>query len=304
METLIKSKNKTANREIAISRILNAPRELVWKVWTDPKHISEWWGPNGFTTITKEMNVRKGGKWMHTMHGPDGRDYPNEIIFTEVAEPERICYDHIAPKFNTTVTFEAQGNKTKLTMVMVFDSKEEYDFVVKEHGAIEGQKQTIARLEELLSKITGKKELTITRTFDAPLELVWKAWMDEKHIKEWWGPTGFTNPVCEWNAKAGGNILIHMKAPDGVVYPMDGGFKEIIKNEKFVFASAALDDNGKHHFDVMNTITFVKEGEKTKLILNFVFYNITTEGATYIGGAEMGWNMSLDKLLVLLNKLK
>jgi len=142
----------------------------------------------------------------------------------------------------------------------------------------------------------ANKELTITRTFNAPRELVWKAWTDERHIQQWWGPKGFTNPVCNWNAKAGGDILIHMKAPDGVIYPMDGRFQEIIDLERIVFTSAAIDKSGKHLFEVLNTITFIEEGIATKLILHFIFSKITAEGAPHIGGAETGWNMSLDKL--------
>lgn len=151
---------------------------------------------------------------------------------------------------------------------------------------------------------TQNKELTITRTFNAPRKLVWEAWTDVKHIEQWWGPKGFTNPVCEWNAEVGGKINIQMKAPDGVIYPMDGVFDEIIKNEKLVFTSAALNKNGGHDFDIHNTITFIEEGDKTKIILHFVFYNINSEGPHYISGAEMGWNMSLDKLVTLLNNLK
>jgi uncharacterized protein YndB with AHSA1/START domain len=151
---------------------------------------------------------------------------------------------------------------------------------------------------------TQTKELTITRTFDAPRELVWEAWTNQKHIEQWWGPKGFTNPVCEWNAKVGGKINIHMKAPDGVHYPMDGVFGEIVKNEKIVFTSAALDKKGEHLFEILNTITFMDEGDKTKLVLHFIFSNIKPEGLKNIGGAEIGWNMSLDKLVILLNYLK
>ncbi len=150
----------------------------------------------------------------------------------------------------------------------------------------------------------ANKELTITRTFNAPRELVWKTWTDEKHIEQWWGPKGFTNPVCNWNAKSGGGILIHMKAPDGVIYPMDGVFQEVVNLEKIVFTSAALDKNGKRLFEILNTITFIEEGNKTKLVLYFVVSNVTAEGAPYLAGMEMGWNMSLDKLVDYLVNLK
>jgi uncharacterized protein YndB with AHSA1/START domain len=151
---------------------------------------------------------------------------------------------------------------------------------------------------------TKNKELTITRILDAPRELVWKVWTDPKHLAQWWAPKGFTNPVCEWDAKKGGKIYIEMKGPDGILYPMDGAFEEIKQHEKLIFTSAALAKNGRHHFDIHNTITFIEEGDKTKIILHFVFYNITSEGPHYISGAETGWNMSLDKLVTLLNNLK
>ena len=114
------------DREIVATRILNAPRELVFDVWTDPKHLTQWWGPKGFTTSTFAMDVKPGGVWRFVMHGPDGRDYENKITYVEVVKPERLVYKHGGDKdvepvnFQVTVTFEAQGDKTKLTMRMVF----------------------------------------------------------------------------------------------------------------------------------------------------------------------------------------
>ena len=148
------------------------------------------------------------------------------------------------------------------------------------------------------------KELTITRIFNASRELVWKVWTDAKHIQQWWGPKGFTNPVCEWNARAGEKIFIQMKGPDNMIYPMDGIFDEIIKPEKIVFTSAALDKNGNRLFEIINTITFVEDKNKTKLILHFTVINATPEGAPYLAGMETGWNMSLDKLTDYLHDQK
>jgi len=142
----------------------------------------------------------------------------------------------------------------------------------------------------------NNRELTITRTFNAPRALVWKTWTDAKHIEQWWGPKGFTNPVCEWNARTGGNILIHMKAPDGNIYPMDGTFMEIRQPDQIIFTCAALDLKGNRLFEVLNTITFIAEGDKTKLVLHFIVSKITLEAAPHLSGMEEGWNMSLDKL--------
>jgi len=155
-----------------------------------------------------------------------------------------------------------------------------------------------------METLNKTKELTISRTFNAPRELVWKAWTSQKHIEKWWGPKGFTNPVCEWDATTGGKIYIEMKGPDGNHYPMNGVFDEIKKPEKIVFTSAALGENGKHLFDIVNTISFIEEGNKTKLTLHFIFSNIIPEAEKNIAGADMGWNMSLDKLVELLKTIK
>ena len=150
----------TADREIVLSRVFDAPRELVWDAWTDPQQVVEWWGPKGFTTTIHEMDVRPGGIWRHTMHGPDGTDYANKSTFLEVVKPARIVYSHGGGKkgdpgaqFVATWTFEAQGNKTKLTLRMVFPSAAAREHVVKTYGAIEGGKQTLARLADYLAKL-------------------------------------------------------------------------------------------------------------------------------------------------------
>jgi uncharacterized protein YndB with AHSA1/START domain len=143
------------DREITDTRIVNAPRELLWKVWTEPAHITQWWGPNGFTNTTEKMNVRPGGEWTHVMHGPDGRDYPNRIVYREVVEPERLVFDHISsPNHRTTVTFEDLGDgKTKLTFVMIFDTSEDKRKVAEEYRAVEGLSQTLGRLQDYLTKV-------------------------------------------------------------------------------------------------------------------------------------------------------
>lgn len=145
-----------SNRELIQTRLFNAPRELVFEVWTNPKHVKLWWGPDGFTNTIHEMNVSPGGIWRFTMHGPDGRDYPNKIIFIEVVKPERLVYKHSGEEdfepinFHVVVTFEEVGEKTLLSMHSVFPSKEELDFVIKEYKADEGAIQHLARLEKYL----------------------------------------------------------------------------------------------------------------------------------------------------------
>jgi len=149
----------TPDREIVTTRLLNAPRELVFEVWTSPQHVEKWWGPNGFTVTTKTMNVRVGGEWVYIMHGPDGKDYDNRIRFTEVVRPEKLVYLHDSGKdndpreFQSIITFEAVGKQTKVTLTSVFKTKEAKEFVVREFGALEGAKQHLGKLESYLSTL-------------------------------------------------------------------------------------------------------------------------------------------------------
>ena len=144
--------NNTADREITISRLFNAPIDLVWEVWTNPEHIKNWWGPNGFTNTIFTMDVQPGGIWDFVMHGPDGTDYKNKCRYVEIVKPEKIVFDHISgQKFTATITFEKQDNKTLLTWRMLFDTAEEFIQVVKTFKADEGIKQNVAKLETYLA---------------------------------------------------------------------------------------------------------------------------------------------------------
>jgi uncharacterized protein YndB with AHSA1/START domain len=149
----------TSTREIVLTRVFDAPRELIWNAWTDPEQVVQWWGPRGFTTTIHEMDLKPGGVWRQTMHGPDGTDYPSQSVFSEVVKPERIVYSMEGGKqgepshqFEAAWIFEAQGQKTKLTLRMMFPSAEIREEVAKTYGVIEGGKQTLDRLGEHLAK--------------------------------------------------------------------------------------------------------------------------------------------------------
>lgn len=149
----------TADREIIGERIFDAPRDLVFQMWIDPQHVGRWWGPNGFSITTREMDVRPGGHWRFTMHGPDGTDYQNHIVYIEITRPERLVYKHEpepgteAVGFETTVTFEDINGRTRLTMRALFPSAKSREFVITKYGAIEGMHQHLGRLEALISQL-------------------------------------------------------------------------------------------------------------------------------------------------------
>lgn len=149
-----------ADREMVITRTFDAPRELVWEAVTNPEHVVHWWGPDGFTNTLEKMDFRVGGVWKHVMHGPDGTNYPNKSTFTAIVKHERIEYSHgggrkgdPAVQFEATWTFETVGKQTKVTLRALFPTVEAYQTTVKFYGAIEGGKQTLARLADYLPRI-------------------------------------------------------------------------------------------------------------------------------------------------------
>lgn len=150
--------------------------------------------------------------------------------------------------------------------------------------------------------VNKEQELVLTRVIDAPRELVFKAWTDPKQVAQWWGPRGFTNPVCDLDVRPGGAIRIHMRGPDGTVYPMTGVYQEVVEPERIVFTSAALDADGNPMFEVLTTVTFAEQGGKTKQIMRARVIKTTAQAAPYIAGMEQGWTQSLERLAESLAK--
>ena len=151
-------KSSTHDRELIISRTLNAPVELVWEVWTNPEHLVNWWDPNGFTNTITKMDMVPGGEWDLVMHGPDGTDYKNKSVFKEIIPNKKIVYEHISPSFIATINFEEQGKQTLINWHMLFETAEEFIQVVKTFKADEGLKQNIEKLNVYLEERLKKQE--------------------------------------------------------------------------------------------------------------------------------------------------
>lgn len=138
---------------ITISRIFNCKRERLFSAWSDPKLLAQWWGPNGFTNTIHAFEFKEGGKWKLTMHGPDGTDYYNENLFTEIIIPERIVFAHLEPihTFTATAIFEEAGENSRLTYSMVFDLLSEYE-KLKDFIAAANE-ENFDRIEKVLSHV-------------------------------------------------------------------------------------------------------------------------------------------------------
>lgn len=153
----MENKSSTHDRELLISRTLDAPVELVWEVWTKPEHIAQWWGPDGFTNTIHTMNVEPEGEWEFIMHAPNGANFKNRSIFKEVVPFKKIVYEHVVhPWILATITFEERGEQTQLTWHMLFESAEEFMKVIKAHNAAEGQKQNVIKLAAYLEGLKNR----------------------------------------------------------------------------------------------------------------------------------------------------
>ena len=141
----------TADREIVISRVIDGPRELVFEAFTEVRHLSRWWGPEGFTTTTRSFEFRPGGAWDFVMHAPDGTDYQEWITWTEIAPPERIAFLHgespdDPDAFESVLTFQPDAAGTRIELRTVFPSKQARDLAIEKSHAVDGGKQTLSKL--------------------------------------------------------------------------------------------------------------------------------------------------------------
>jgi uncharacterized protein YndB with AHSA1/START domain len=309
------SPTSTSDREIVATRVFDAPRELVFQTWIDPMHISNWWGPRGFTTTTLEMDARPGGVWRHVMHGY-GRDFPNEIVFLEVVKPERLVYDHVSePRFQTTVTFAEDAGKTRVTVRNLFESAMLRNKVATEHHAVEGLHQTLERFGEQLIRMPGPadQEFLFTRVFDAPRNLVWKAFTEPDRLTQWWGPKGYTMLTCKVDLRAGGVFHYSMRSPDGHEMWGKWVYREIVPPERLVTIVSFTDAEGnllRHPMsptwplELLHTMTLSERDGKTTLTVTGVPTNATEEERkTFRAGRnsmEAGFTGTLDQLAAYL----
>jgi len=307
------TKNKP--NEIYITRIYDAPVKAVWDAWTDPKQVAQWWGPRGFTITTHSKDLRVGGSWVYTMHGPDGVDYPNKTIYYEVEKYSRLVYDHGGnddrpPLFRVKVEFSEQKGKTKMEMTMSLPTAEAATetkkFIKKASG-----NSTWDRLAEYLEKeSSGKDKFVINRTFDTPLATIFEVWTDPKHFSKWLPPTGFEMQFIKADIKPGGSTFYMMTNGDLKMYGR-AKYLQIQKPDLITYTQQFCDEkeNVTRHplaptwpETMLTTVQLTEEGpDKTRVTVSWeVFGNATREEIeTFIkmkSGMTQGWTGSFDKL--------
>ena len=307
---------KNNSNEIRIIRVYDAPVQLVWDAWTDPQQVAQWWGPRGFTITTHSKDLRPGGHWNYTMHGPDGVDYPNKTKYFEVEKCSKLVYDHggnddQAPLFRVTVLFSEIDGKTKMDMCMTLPTPEavvEIRKIIKKAGG----NSTWDRLAEYVEKkSSGKEKFVINRTFDAPLELMFEMWTDPKHFSQWLPPTGYKMEFIRSDIRPGGSTFYFMTGHGDTKMYGRAEYLKIEKPDCLVYTQQFCDENEKvtrHPMSptwpetMLTTVKLAAEGpDRTRVTITWELYGTTTheELETFIkarGGMTQGWTGSFDKL--------
>ncbi|MNJ91270.1 hypothetical protein D3C87_89200 [compost metagenome] len=314
---------KSKSNELKITRVYDAPVKAVWDAWTDPKQVEQWWGPRGFTLTTHSKDLRPGGHWTYTMHGPDGVDYPNKTIYFEVEKYSRLVYDHGAndeqpPLFRVTVNFSEAKGKTTMEMTMTLPTAEaaqETKKFVKKAGG----NATWDRLAEYLEKeSSGKENFVINRTFDAPRNVMFDMWTNPKHFSQWLPPTGFTMKFLRSDITPGGSTFYVMTNDRDITMHGRTNYLDIHRPDRIVYTQQFCDEKeniSRHPLaptwpeTMLTTVALTEEGpDQTRVTVTWEPYGATTpeELDAFIkakAGMTVGWTGSFDKLEDALSKI-
>jgi uncharacterized protein YndB with AHSA1/START domain len=296
--------------EIVTTRVFAAARELVWRAWTEPELLAQWWGPLGFRNAFQTFEPVPGGRWVFTMHGPDGAAYPNESHFVEVAAPGRIVFDHVSGhRFRVLATFEPEAGGTRVTFRMIF---EDADHCREIRGFVtDANEQNFDRLGFVLANLGagGTAPFVIARELAAPRALVYQAWTQREHLRRWWGPKGVTVTTCELDLRTGGTMHYGMRMADGRELWGRWVFRDIVPGERLVFVDTFSDPAGgvtRHPFapqwpvELLTTVTFTERDGKTTVRIQWVPINADADERGAFDGARVsmqgGWTGTLDRL--------
>lgn len=319
MATTIKNK-----KELSITRIFDAPRERIWKAWTEPKYLKKWWGPKNFTAPVIKLDLRVGGKYLYCMRGPDGKDYWSTGVYREIVPMERlILTDSFADEKGNVVPASHYGMSGDwpfelLVTIKFEDLKGRTKMTLQHIGIPKGQMTDLTRagwnesFDKLVENIVssdrtriiaepGKQEVVITRVFDAPRTLVFKAYTDPNLIPEWWGPKRFTTKIDKMDVKPGGLWRFVQRDTAGSKYAFHGVYHEILSPERIV---DTFEFEGMPGRVSLETATFEDLGGKTKMTTRSVFQTVEDRDGMLKEGMEEGVFETMDRLAELLKELK
>ena len=308
--------------QIITTRMIAAPRELVWKVLTTPEHLKHFWGPDGFTNTFTKFDLRVGGEALFTMHGPDGKDWPNRFKFLKIEPPHLLVYDHDGGeddpdghKFLGEIELFAEGNKTRIELRLNEANMAQRDAIGQ--FAVEGGIQNLERLAAYVAPMADPlNKFEIERVFPVSQKRLFEVCSQVEHLKHWMSPEGMTTIKAEQNLKPGGHHHYGIATPDG--HEMWGmvNYKEITPNSRLVYAQSFSDKDGgvtthpmapTWPLEMVTIFDFVAEAaQQTRLKITWINSRVSDEEAKTFASAHAGmtggWTGSLDKLQAYLAK--
>ncbi|MDE2383604.1 MAG: SRPBCC domain-containing protein [Alphaproteobacteria bacterium] len=308
--------------QIISTRLIAAPRELVWKVLTSPEHLKHFWGPDGFTNSYRQFDLKVGGQALFTMHGPDGTDYPNRFIFLDVKPPQLLRFEHDggedgAPghRFLNEIELRDEAGKTRMEMRLTTADIATRDQLAT--FAVEGGLQNLDRVAAYVAPMAAEKNLfVIERSFPVSVERLYQACTEEGDLKHWMAPAGAKVIITSRDFRPGGICLYGNVMPNGVEMWGRQTFKEITPNTRLVYRQSFADKEGNlaaHPMapswpkEMLTVMDFIAEGPKqARLRVSWIYTGVDdAEAATFHAahaGMTGGWTGSLNALHSYLTK--
>lgn len=309
------------SNEIRIERVYDAPVRAVWAAWTDPEQVGRWWGPRGFSITTHSKDLRAGGSWHYTMHGPDGTDYPNVTKYFVVEPHKKLEYDHGGsddrpPLFRVTVLFEEADGKTTLKLTFALASAQAAAEVAKFIKQAGGNATWDRLAEHLDEAANGRRRFVINRTLAAPASVVFRMWTSPEPLARWLPPPGTTMRFVRSPIAVG-------KSTHFVIEPIQGGAPMRVKAEylsiepdrRIVYTQQFVDeyervvspsDAGTWPPTLLTTVTFAEEApDRTRVTVTMEAHGDSTAAeidafARERSGMTLGWSASFDALEALI----
>ena len=333
---------------LTITRIFDAPREMVWKAWTDPQLFMRWWGPRGFISPVCKIDLRVGGKYLYCARGSDGKEFWTTGIYREIAPPSLLVMTNsfadekgdVVPSINygmsagiplemvVTVRLQEIENKTKTKLILTHSGISKMSAAERSDTEL-GWNQSLEKLAVALGNAKGnrrqsvtatltestrprtvflaepgKQEVTITREFDSPRELVFKAYTDASLYVKWPGPRGYSTKLEKFEPKSGGSWRYVQKDPSGNKYAFHGVYHEVLPPERLIdtFEFEGLPERG--HVSLETTRFEKLPDRRTRLIIHSVFQSVADRDGMVASGMEGGVNDSMERLAEVLGEIK
>jgi uncharacterized protein YndB with AHSA1/START domain len=312
---------RSSSNEIRITRVYDAPVRAVWDAWTVPEQVAKWWGPRGFTLTTHSKDLRSGGHWRYTMHGPDGVDYPNIATYHLVELHRKLVYDHGATDdrpalFHVTATFSEADGRTTMDLVFALPSPEAAAQIAQ-HIKQAGGNATWDRLAEHLEESsTGRRRFVINRALAAPIARVFEMWANPEHLAKWLPPPGTTMRFLRCDIAVGKSTLFVIAGQHGTMH-VRAEYLVIDPPRRIEYTQQFVDEReqpapapGAEAWPatLLTTVLFAEEGsDRTRVTVTSEPYGevdevTSAEIEAFVrerAGMTLGWTHSFDALEAL-----